>query len=121
MMPADCIRILGVQLDTKLQLKRHIESVTTRATARYSAIKRLGALRPVQAKQLYSFIVTPVTDYAAEARYRQNMKSRRHLLRAPERVQRLGARMILGVFKGLALSLLEVEAGILPIELRLRQ
>lgn len=62
----DKVKLLGVILDEKLIFKDHIvEKAAYKGTVAALALKRLKALRPKTARQLFISTVTAVTDYAS--------------------------------------------------------
>lgn len=66
-------------------------------------------------RQLYSTAVTSITDYAATVWYKPNVSY--PLL---NQVQRLGGQAITKAFRSVSLPILEAEARLRPVELRLR-
>jgi len=79
-------------------------------------------MRPVRLRQLYRVCVTPVLDYAASAWYGPGKVGVLRLTNALDKVQRLGARMILRAWESVALPILEAEACLEPaIERMLRK
>jgi hypothetical protein len=71
-------------------------------------------MRPTQLRQLYRVCVTLVLDYAASAWYGPGKVGVLRLTNALDKVQRLGARMILRAWKSVALPILEAEAYLEP-------
>jgi hypothetical protein len=67
-------------------------------------------MRPAQLRQLYRICVTLVLDYAASAWYGPDKPGVLRLTNSLDKVQRLGARMILRAWKRVALPILEAEA-----------
>jgi len=96
-------------------MKEHVKKVVSKMTARCLALQRLKGLRPRQARQLYLAVITPATDYAASTWYAQGRRGSQGLISALESIQRLGARSILGAFKGVSLAVLEAEAHLEPV------
>lgn len=115
----DRVKILGVTLDQELRMDAHVEKVTTAATAKCLALARLRGLRPKQMRQLYRSVVVPTTDYAASSWFSQSRRGISRLVGRIERAQKMGARIILRAFKGIALRILEAEASLEPVEERL--
>lgn len=70
-------------------------------------------------RQIYRSYVTPIIDYAASTWYSADRARQTKLLRPLEKVQRLGARCILRVWKNVSLLVLEVEAYLEAIRTRL--
>lgn len=119
--PSKAVKILGVVLDEKLKMDDHVAKVTTKAFKQCLAIKRLKGVRPRAMRQLYNATVVPITDYAASAWYGPSMYGVGRLLNMVDRVQRLGAQVITRAFKKVALPVLESEAGLSPVEFRLKR
>ena len=71
-------------------------------------------------RQLYTATVTAITDYAASTWYRLQIKGMMKAKKDLDAIQRLGAQAIIGAFRTVSLSILEAEADLMPIELRLR-
>ncbi|THX73100.1 hypothetical protein D6D04_08719 [Aureobasidium pullulans] len=97
----------------------HVERVTTAATAKCLALARLRGLRPKQMRQLYRSVVIPTTDYAASSWFSQDRRGISRLVNRLERVQKMGAKIILRAFNGVALRILEAEASLEPVRERL--
>ncbi|KAI5195396.1 hypothetical protein E4T39_08219 [Aureobasidium subglaciale] len=115
----DRVKILGVTLDQKLRMHAHVERVTTAATAKCLAMARLKGLRPKQMRQLDESVVVPTTDYAASSWFSQDRRGISRLVNRMERVQKMGAKIILRAFNGVALRILEAEASLEPVRERL--
>ncbi|CAD0017572.1 unnamed protein product [Aureobasidium pullulans] len=115
----DRVKILGVTLDGKLRMDAHVERVTTAATAKCLALARLKGLRPKQMRQLYRSVVIPTTDYAASSWFSQARRGILRLVSRIERVQKMGAKIILRAFNGVTLRILEAEASLEPVKERL--
>jgi hypothetical protein len=115
----DRVKILGATLDQKLRMNAHVERVTTAATAKCLALARLKGLRPKQMRQLYRSVVVPTTDYAASAWFSQTRRGISRLISRVGGVQKMGAKIILRAFNGVALRILEAEASLKPVRERL--
>ena len=70
-------------------------------------------------RQLFRSCVLPIIDYAASAWYGLGKPGVVRLTHALEKVQRLGARLILRAWKAVSLPILEVEAFLEPTKERL--
>ncbi|THX99293.1 hypothetical protein D6D01_10441 [Aureobasidium pullulans] len=114
----DRVKILGVTLDQKLRMDAYVERVTTAATTKCLALARLRGLRPKQMRQLYRSVVIPTTDYAASSWFSQARRGISRLVSRVERVQKMGAKIILRAFNGVALRILEAEASLEPVRER---
>ncbi|KAF4546478.1 putative reverse transcriptase, partial [Lasiodiplodia theobromae] len=82
------------------------------------ALKRLQGLRPSSVRQLFAATVAPTVDYAAPV-WAPAITA--PLMKSLEAVQRIAGRAITGAFRTVALPILEAEAAILPVGIRLHQ
>jgi len=119
--PHPQVKILGVLLDSQLQMKAYVKKVVSKMTARCLVLQRLKGLRPKQARQLYLAVITPATDYAASTWHANERRGFQGLVSALNTIQRLGARSILGAFKGVSLAVLEAEAHLDAVTQRLHR
>ena len=104
------VKVLRLTLDKKLGMDEHIARVVRKGTQACLSLQAIKGMRPAQLRQLYRVCVTPILDYAASAWYGPGKKGVPRLTNALDKVQRLGARMILRAWKRVALPILEVEA-----------
>jgi hypothetical protein len=72
-------------------------------------------------RQLFRSYILPITDYAAAAWYGPGKPGVIRLIHALEKVQRVGARMILRVWKAVSLPILKAEAYLKSTKKRLDQ
>ena len=108
--PKDEVKVLGVTMDAELRFKQHIANASSKALKAAIALKRLKELPPATARQLFTAMVAPVMDYASNVwRYSCGVR----LLKAVNRVQRVGAQAIIGTFHKVATAVSEAEASIL--------
>src|SRR5438045_5705319 len=107
--PKDCVKILGVVMDAKLKYKEHIARATSKGLEAALELKRLRGLSPLMAQQLFTSTVAPVVDYASNV-WMHTFKDK--LVGPVNRVQRLGAQAIVGMFLTVATSIAEAEAHI---------
>jgi hypothetical protein len=63
--PQDAVKVLGVTLDSRLDMKTHVSKITAKAMGRCTALTAVRGLRPKQMRQLYHACVLPGLDYAA--------------------------------------------------------
>lgn len=82
------------------------------------ALGGLRYLRPEQMRQLYQACITPVVDYASTV-WHDPLRDKTHL-RHLNTVQRTSLVRIISAFRTVATTALEVEAQVLPTDLRLR-
>ena len=102
-------------------MKAHLKSVVARATKKCLALQRLKGVWPRQARQLYQLVITPATDDAVSMWFALGRIGTHGLVSALNSIQRLGARSVLGAFKGVSLQVLEAEAHLEPVEQRLHR
>lgn len=97
----------------------HVERTTTAATVKCLALARLKGIRPKQMRQLYRSIVVPTTDFAASSWFSYDrLETTKHVNRM-QRVQKLGARIILRAFQSVSTQVIEAEASLEPVAERL--
>ncbi|GIZ44655.1 hypothetical protein CKM354_000785200 [Cercospora kikuchii] len=117
--PQDRIKVLGVILDSKLQMTDHIDKIVERATKRCLAMGRLRGIRPRQVRQMYQVAVTATTDYAASTWYAEGRRGTQEHVARLGRVQRMGAQAVIGAFRTVSSAVLQDEAGLEPVAMRL--
>ena len=108
-------RLLEVQLDESLSFSKHIHKIEQKAEKTLSVLRRVSITEKMSTKsllQLYKALVIPQIEFAAPVW--QNSTSVETL----NRIQRKGLSLCLGVYATAALNALEVEASVLPLELR---
>lgn len=113
------VKVLGLTLDKKLGMDEHTARVVQRGTQACLSLQALKGMRPAQLRQLYRACVVLFVDHAASAWYDPGEPGVVRLTNALNKVQRLGARMILQAWKSVALPILEAEACLEPIVERL--
>jgi hypothetical protein len=116
--PTDKVKLLGVTLDKELRFKVHLADRTGKATRVALALRRMKELQPKAVKQLAQSAVLPVVDYASPVWYPIATQDMKQLLLQS---QRITAQAVIREFRTVALSVAEVEAGLLPMEQRLRK
>ena len=107
-------KLLGVTLDERLTFQEHVKTVELKAQKVLSALRILGKtekIDPANMVRLYKSIVVPQLEYAAPVW--QSGKCE-----VLDRVQRKGLAMCLGIPITASLEAVEVEAGVLPLDLR---
>jgi len=102
-------------------MDEHLSRAVIKGTRACLSLQAIKGTRPAQMRQLFRSCVIPVIDYAASSRYGPRKRGVVRLARALEKVQRLGARMILRAWKAVALPILEVEACLEPTKERLER
>ena len=116
--PSDSVKVLGVILDQELRYKHHMARVAKRGTRAVMALKRLKALRPSTARQLFATTVVPTVDYASFIWSSHQTSS---MIRILQPIQRMAAQAIVGTFRTVALPIAEAEAAIEPLQTRWRR
>jgi hypothetical protein len=116
--PTDQVKLLGVTLDKEVRFKVHLADKAGKATKTALALRRLKGLQPKTVKQLVMSAVLPVADYASLIWYPIATQDMKWLLQQP---QRITAQAVIRGFRTVALSVAEVEAGLVPLEQRLRK
>ncbi|KAK0367645.1 hypothetical protein CLIM01_14998 [Colletotrichum limetticola] len=107
--PKDHVKVLGVTMDTKLRFEKHITDATIKGLEAVLGLRRLKGLSPATARQLFVAAVAPTMDYASNVwRYR----CRAAQMRVVNRVQRIGAQVIVGTFNSVATAVAAAEASI---------
>ena len=117
--PQTAIKVLGVTLDSHLQMNTHLAKVAAKGLSRCLTLHAVKGLRPMQIRQLYRACVVPITDYTASTWYGPGKHGTAKHILLLEKVQRLGARIILRAFKSVSLAVLEAEAGLATVADRL--
>jgi hypothetical protein len=107
--PKDHVKILGVLMDTRLKYKEYIARAASKGLEAAMELQYLQNLSPSTARQLFTSTVTPVVDYASNV-WMHAFKDK--AVRPINRVQRVGAQAIVGIFLTVATSVAEAEAHI---------
>jgi ribonuclease HI/exonuclease III len=107
--PKDHVKILGVLMDARLKYHKHIASAAAKGLEAALELRRLRGLSPTVARQLFTATVAPTVDYASNV-WMHACKDK--LARPINRVQRIGARAIVGTFVTVATWVAEAEAHI---------
>ena len=121
--PKKLVRWLGIWFDPKLSFKQHIEKRIDLATAAFLGLQRLSntqkglSFRAV--RQLYSACVTTIADYGVPVWYKGLRQGK--LIQLYQRLQSMALPKILGAFKGSPIRAMELEAAVLPPEVRFQK
>jgi ribonuclease HI len=117
--PSSCVRWLGFFLDNKLSYKKHVQTKVAMAQQVFQRLQRLGntqrGLSTQAIRQLYTACISSIADYGVQLWWGKQKNS---LLREYQQLQNSALRQILGAFKGSPIKAMEIEAAILPINLR---
>jgi hypothetical protein len=107
--PKDHVKILGVLMDASLKYHKHIASAAAKGLETALELRRLKGISPTVARQLFTATVAPTVDYASNV-WMHACKDK--VARPISRVQRIGARAIVGTFVTVATWVAEAEAHI---------
>ena len=116
------IRVLGIQIDTKLKWNPHIAKIHDRYASQSLALGRITAstwgASFERARLVYSAVVTPAIIYGAGIWYspQGTETARKSTGKQLEILQNQGLRRILGAYRAVSSAVLEKEADIPPIE-----
>lgn len=124
--PKQDIRILGVQIDTKLRWGAHLRKIEAKNATQMLAMTRLGAstwgATFAKARQIYCMVVRPAMTYGASVWHKRGDGGK---LAGKERrlelLQNKGLRNITGAFKRTSTASLEAEAFVPPISIQLNK
>ena len=123
--PNTSIRVLGLQIDSKLRWGPHITQVKAKAVNQARAIKCLtgstwGATF-LRCRAVYNAVVRPILTFAAPIWHRPKGTSgfSKTYIRTLETIQNTYLRSVLGAYKATPVQVLEAELQIPPIEIYL--
>ena len=121
--PKEVARYLGVWFDAKLSFKPHVEKRVTAVTAAFYGLQRLATtqrgLSFSAARRLYIACITSIADYGVQVWWRPNLPY--NMVNKYQKLQNLATRIMLGAFRGAPTKALEVEAAIMPPEVRFKR
>lgn len=115
---AEEVRFLGVLLDTRLNLNKHVQHVKSKATKRITILKCLagrncGADRTILLR-IYKSIIRPILDYVCQILDGPRNK----MVDSLDSVQNVCIRIATGALRTSPILPLLVEADVLPLRLR---
>ena len=117
--PKEIVRWLGIWFDSGLTFKQHIAIRVSQARSAFYRMNRLAnterGLSPFSMRQLYQACVTSIADYGSIVWWKGQTQFKNQL----QALQNLALRKILGVFKTTPIIPMEVEAALLPPDIRL--
>jgi hypothetical protein len=96
-------------MDTRLKYKAYIARAASKGLEAAIELKQLRGLSPSTARQLFTLTITPVVDYASNV-WMHAFKDK--VIGPINRVQRVGAQAIIGIFLTITTSMAEAEAHI---------
>lgn len=119
------IRILGVQLDSKLQWHPHVRKIESKMSSTLRALQCLSASTwgPTfgKARHIYQAVVVPAITFGSTVWHTPEgvHGSRKWVSRACQKIQNIGLRSVSGCFKATPALVMEKECHIPPMELKL--
>ena len=120
--PLPSVRWLGILLDRKLSFRPHVENRIAAAGRALSSLLRLSTtekgLTLSNMRQLYQACILPVIDFGSEVWWKGYNQD--YLVKRIQLVQNTASRRILGAFRSTPTDLLDVEAALLPANIRLQ-
>ncbi|KAG0156966.1 hypothetical protein PDIDSM_4149 [Penicillium digitatum] len=114
--PKGYVKILGIIMDTRLKYKKHIARAASKGLEEAMELRRLCGLSPAPARQLFTATMAPAVEYASNF-WMHAFKNK--IIGPINRVQRVGAQGIVGIFLTVATSVAEAEAHIATVQRRL--
>jgi hypothetical protein len=113
------VKLLGIVLDRKLDFKAHIEEVANKAERTLRALRVLGGtvrgVRGSALRSMYLACVRTVMEYGCEVWLSGDANQIKKL----ESIQYEALKRVVGAYKGTAGDVLEKEAAVPPLRIRL--
>lgn len=125
--PKTDIRVLGVQLDSKLRWAPHMRHVEAKLVIRQKALQTITGSTwgpsTTAGKQIYSAVARPVLSHGAAGWYTpKGVKGHKKGLNAKLRsIQGKALRQVTGAYKATPTEALQVETNTAPIDIHLRK
>lgn len=117
--PKKVVKWLGIYFDSALSFKEHVAIRASQARSAFYRMCRLAnserGLSPYAMRQLYIACVTSIVDYGCQVYWKGQASVVKHM----QALQNLALRKILGTFCSSPIIPSEVEAALLPPEIRL--
>ena len=111
-------RLLGVNLNSKLTWKLHINRITRKATIPLmqcrQIVRKTWRIKPSMMKWIYTAMIRPIMSYACVSW--AGGLNKKYLVRKLTKAQRLACLMISSAFPGTPTGALEILLNITPIE-----
>ena len=122
--PKEHIRILGIQIDTKLRWGPHLQKIEEKNATQMLAMSKLGAstwgATFARARQIYTSVVRPAITYGASVWHQRGKGDKpAEKEKRLEKLQNKALRNITGAFKKVSTETLEAEAYVPPIHITL--
>jgi hypothetical protein len=118
--PQDEVKLLGITLDKALSFKPHMREVERKSMGAMNQMWRLGGcfqgISGTAMRQMYLACVRPIIEYGSEIWYPTTTQKQRKSLQV---IQNRGLRRILGAIKTTPANVMHVEAGVMPLEIRM--
>ena len=109
----DAPQYLGLQLDPKLSMRKHIENTAAKARRRLNIVKKLASTKQTL-RQLYMGYIRPTLEYSSAA-----LSTATHTnLATLDKVQNQALRFISGAMKTTPTSACEIQCNIEPLDIR---
>jgi hypothetical protein len=119
--PSPVVRILGLQLDSKLRWKAHVKAVNQKMTTQMHVLSGIAAstwgAAMEKAQQIYLAVACPAIPHGATLWHRPGEKRQKAPAAKLQKHQNSGLRQVLGAFKATPIRQLETEAYVPPLDL----
>ena len=119
--PSPTVRILGVQLDSRLRWQAHFKEVRKKMETQMYALSRTTAstwgASTEKARHIYLAVVRPALSYGAALWHSPKEKALSGPAGKLVKYQNQGLRQVLGAFKATPIRQLETEAYVPPLDL----
>lgn len=116
--PKRSVKWLGIQIDSELKFKEHVDIRTSKATRIFHQIERLSnterGLSFQAMRQLYIACITSVADYGVPIWWANQAQ----FINKYQKIQNQALQKILGAFKKSPTRAMEIEASIPPPQVR---
>lgn len=120
--PSTDIRILGVQVDSKLKWGAHINKIQEKMVSQTRALTLLKAstwgASFARARHIYTAVIRPALTFGAPVWYdpEGSKDHRKGILKRMEKIQNKCLRIVTGAYRATNTKVVENEARVLPIE-----
>lgn len=125
--PKADIRVLGVQLDTKLKLGPHVKKIQAKMTTQTQALTKLTAptwgATFMRARHVYSAVVRPAINYGSTVWHSPagTKDAKKDTVGKFAVIQNKCLRVIAGAFRAIPVEVLHAETMMPPVQLHLDQ